>query len=280
MTPGGPANEKALEVAFVDCCVQQFLDGLETLSGLRLSRDASAGALLEISDTSDLIGREQSLEQAPDAAFWIALSGSQAAHIGERLVPPNRTGESDPQSALADVLTGALDAAVRQIAATFLLGDAQHVKPHRFENDDAQSLIPIQFSVPEGIPFCLYLGISPQLKTLMSGRIAGQAFALPPGIPGAGAAAGGTLDMLLDFELPVSISFGRKKLAFKDLLKLGPNSVVELNRAPDDLVELIVNDSVIAWGEVIIIDGQYGVRIRRLASGALKPEEVRSVQAV
>ncbi len=279
MTPGDATNEKALEVAFVDCCVRQFLDVFETLSGLTLSRDASSSAPPKISDTSDLIGREQSLEQAPEAAFWIALTGSQATHIGEYLAQPNRAGESDPQSALADVLTKSLDAAVRQVAAIFLLGNAKHVTPHRFDYDDAQSLIPIQFSVPEGITFCLYLGISPQLRKLMSGLIADQASALPPGIPGTGAGAGGTLDMLLDFELPVSISFGRKKLAFKDLLKLGPNSVVELNRAPDDLVELIVNDSVIAWGEVIVIDGQYGVRIRRLASGALKPEAVCSVQA-
>jgi flagellar motor switch protein FliN/FliY len=90
---------------------------------------------------------------------------------------------------------------------------------------------------------------------------------------------GSALDQLFDFELPVSFSFGRKKLALKDVLKLTPSSVVELDRAPDDLVEVIVNDAVIAWGEVVSIDGQYGIRIRRIAPGGLRAPAMNSAQA-
>jgi len=266
MSPGQPANDQSLALAFIDCCIQQFLGLFETRSGLALSRAVSTEPGPEIPDASDLIGMEQALEQAPGAAFWIGVAASQAAQIGELLVEPDRAGGSDSENALVDVLTSSLELAVRQVAATFLLGNAQGVIAHQFEQDDVQCLVPVRFSGPEGIEFALFLGISSQLKTLMVGRIAGRPATLPSSIPAA-SAAGGTLDMLLDFELPVSISFGRKKLAFKDVLKLSLSSVVDLNRAPDDLVEVIVNDSVIAWGEVVVIDGQYGVRIRRLASG-------------
>jgi flagellar motor switch protein FliN len=75
-----------------------------------------------------------------------------------------------------------------------------------------------------------------------------------------------TFDLLLDVALPVSVSFGRTSLAIRDVLKLNTGSIVELNRLVAEPVEVIVNDCVIARGEVVIVDGNYGVRITQLAS--------------
>jgi flagellar motor switch protein FliN/FliY len=75
-----------------------------------------------------------------------------------------------------------------------------------------------------------------------------------------------TLDLLMEVELPVAISFGRAELPLKDVLKLTTGSIVELNRAVDEPVELIVNNCVIARGEVVVVDGNYGVRIRHIIS--------------
>ena len=75
-----------------------------------------------------------------------------------------------------------------------------------------------------------------------------------------------TLDLLLDVSLPVSISFGKTSLQIREVLKLNTGSVVELDRLVSDPVEVIVNNCVIARGEVVVVDGNYGVRVVQLAS--------------
>jgi len=80
------------------------------------------------------------------------------------------------------------------------------------------------------------------------------------------AAPSRTLDLLLDVELPVSVSFGRAKLALKDVIKLTTGSIVELNRTVTEPVEIIVNNCVIARGEVVVMEGNYGVKISQIIS--------------
>jgi flagellar motor switch protein FliN/FliY len=75
-----------------------------------------------------------------------------------------------------------------------------------------------------------------------------------------------TLDLLFDVELPVSVSFGRAQLPLKDIIKLTSGSIVELNRAISEPVEIIVNNCVIARGDVVVIEGNYGVRIQQVIS--------------
>jgi len=75
-----------------------------------------------------------------------------------------------------------------------------------------------------------------------------------------------TFDLLFDVELPVSVSFGRAQVALKDVLKLTTGSIVELNRAIGDPVEVIVNNCVIARGEVVVVEGNFGVRIQQVIS--------------
>jgi flagellar motor switch protein FliN/FliY len=83
------------------------------------------------------------------------------------------------------------------------------------------------------------------------------------------------MDLLLDVELPVSISFGRIQLPMKDVLKLTTGSIVELDRDVGEPVEVLVNRSLIARGEVVVIEGNYGVRIQQIAS---RQERLRSLR--
>jgi flagellar motor switch protein FliN/FliY len=75
-----------------------------------------------------------------------------------------------------------------------------------------------------------------------------------------------TMDLLMDVELAVSISFGKTQIPMKDALKLTTGSIVELNRGVDETVEVMVNHCLIARGEVVVIDGNYGVRIQEIVS--------------
>ncbi len=74
------------------------------------------------------------------------------------------------------------------------------------------------------------------------------------------------LDLLLDVEMPVSVSFGRTFLPVRDVLKLATGSIIELDRPVNQYVEVVVNNCVIARGEVVVIDGNYGVRIHEIIS--------------
>jgi flagellar motor switch protein FliN/FliY len=74
------------------------------------------------------------------------------------------------------------------------------------------------------------------------------------------------MDLLLDVELPVSISFGKTQLPLKEVLKLTTGSIVELNRAINEPVEILVNHCLVARGEVVVVEGNYGIRIKQIAS--------------
>jgi flagellar motor switch protein FliN/FliY len=84
-----------------------------------------------------------------------------------------------------------------------------------------------------------------------------------------------TFDLLMEVELPVSVSFGRAQLPLRDVLKLNSGSIVELNRTISDPVEIIVNNCVIARGEVVVIKGNYGVRIQHVIS---REERLRTLK--
>ena len=74
------------------------------------------------------------------------------------------------------------------------------------------------------------------------------------------------IDMLLDVNLPVSIELGRTRMSISDILSLGPGSVVELNKLAGEPVDLLVNYKIVARGEVVVIDENFGVRITNLIS--------------
>jgi len=89
-------------------------------------------------------------------------------------------------------------------------------------------------------------------------------------------AAEGRIAVILDIELPVIVRFGHTELPLRALTRLSPGSVIDLGRSPDDPVELLVSDRVIARGEVVIVGGNYGVRILDVVS---QSERVRSMEA-
>jgi flagellar motor switch protein FliN/FliY len=74
-----------------------------------------------------------------------------------------------------------------------------------------------------------------------------------------------SMDILMQVEVPVSVSLGRTHMRMKDLLGLTQGSVVELEQYVGDEVEIRVNNCLIAKGEVVSVEGNYGVRISRMA---------------
>ena len=74
------------------------------------------------------------------------------------------------------------------------------------------------------------------------------------------------LDLLLDIELGVTLRFGTRQMVLKDIIELCSGSVVELDRRVQEPVDLLIDGRIIAQGEVVIVDGNYGLRILKVAT--------------
>lgn len=69
------------------------------------------------------------------------------------------------------------------------------------------------------------------------------------------------IDLLLDVPLPITVELGRTSMTIRDILDLGPGSVVELDRVAGEPVDILVNGKLVARGEVVVIDENFGVRV-------------------
>lgn len=72
--------------------------------------------------------------------------------------------------------------------------------------------------------------------------------------------------LIMDVKLPVRVRIGRKKMLLKDVLNMDIGSVIELNQLANDPLEILVDNNVIALGEVVIVDGNFGVQITSIGT--------------
>lgn len=91
----------------------------------------------------------------------------------------------------------------------------------------------------------------------------------PPPEPRAG------LDLLLDVELEATLRFGCRELPLGEVLDLGPGDVVQLDRTVRDPVDLIVGDKIVARGEVVLVNGNFGLRVTEVAAPRKRLESIR-----
>ena len=74
------------------------------------------------------------------------------------------------------------------------------------------------------------------------------------------------ISLIMDVQLPVRVRIGKKKMLLKDVLNMDIGSVIELNQLANDPLEILVDNHVIAQGEVVIVDGNFGVQITSIGT--------------
>jgi flagellar motor switch protein FliN/FliY len=84
------------------------------------------------------------------------------------------------------------------------------------------------------------------------------------------------IDLLMDVNLPVSIELGRTRMTISDILELGCGSIVELDKLAGEPVDILVNNKMLAKGEVVVLDENFGVRITSLVSPRERLERLKS----
>ncbi len=119
----------------------------------------------------------------------------------------------------------------------------------------------------------------------------GQAAAEQPATGGGGASAGGatggaptsrpaagpvqSLDFILDIPLKVTVELGRAKMAIRDILQLAQGSVVELSKFAGEPLEVLINDKLIARGEVVVVNEKFGIRLTDIISPVERIEQLK-----
>ena len=170
-----------------------------------------------------------------------------------------------------------------------LLGQAASAHVHgegRGLTLDAESPVPATTPVTAGAQiFDLMVGANDPIRVVGWGRtIAGLAEparpmvaapAAPPTAASPLATPPRNLDVVLDIELPITVRFGETQMTLESLARLGPGSMIDLERSPDDPVDLLVNGRLVARGQVVVVSGCYGVRVNEVVSPA---DRLRSLE--
>lgn len=78
--------------------------------------------------------------------------------------------------------------------------------------------------------------------------------------------SGTNIELLLDVELPITVRIGTTEMKLIDIMRLGIGSIIELEKMVDDPIEVLVNDKLVAKGEVVVYDSNFAIRITEVES--------------
>ncbi|MBI4893007.1 MAG: flagellar motor switch protein FliN [Acidobacteria bacterium] len=210
----------------------------------------------------------QPLNPAPEAALWLVVSEALWREAGQQVLTAagiEDADEADIRSTFLEVLQQSLSRLASAIGTRLQMevgleaGSAQDILPEHLEWHA------VEVMARRGVLGKAWLAGSSALLAALEPSADTQ-----PGADSMGrsdpARGSQTLDLLMEVELPVAVSFGRAQMRLKDAVKLTTGSIVELNRSIAEPVEILVNNCVIARGEVVVIEGNYGVRIKQIIS--------------
>jgi flagellar motor switch protein FliN/FliY len=226
---------------------------------------------------AEMLWWEQPFRALPEMLVWVAAPRVTWEYTGTLTLKAAglETVESgEARNTWFEILGQSLSAMARSIGS--LLGHEVTCETglERSADPELQEWASVSLRFPEQTLAPLLVALSPKLlATIAAPPPAAQAEAQEihrkrgdPATRESAPPQSRTMDLLLDVDLPVSISFGKAQLPMKDVLKLTTGSIVELNRGVSEQVEVLVNQCLIARGEVVVIDGNYGVRIQEIAS--------------
>jgi flagellar motor switch protein FliN/FliY len=231
---------------------------------------------------------EQSYKDVQQPALWITAVESTWMELGARILRAAGIENAEPadsRNTCLEILGQSLAGAAQSLSARL----GREVTPeHGAERRQAGAAaytftatvgyagaaLPFEVALSAGLMRALDMGAADASAQDPGALVLPDSGAAGTGTPGVLAVSGSpvshtvshTMDLLLDVELAVSVSFGRAELPIKEILKLTTGSIVELNRSLSEPVEVIVNNCVVARGEVVVIDGNYGVRIQQIIS--------------
>ena len=84
---------------------------------------------------------------------------------------------------------------------------------------------------------------------------------------------GGSIDILLDMNIPVTVTIGKKEMPIRRLLQLGPGSVLPLDKSVEEPVDLYLKDTRFATGTVVVVEGLFAIKIKEILGLGNNPQD-------
>ena len=119
------------------------------------------------------------------------------------------------------------------------------------------------------------IGEEPQMPSMSAPQPSFVAEEPKKAVPGLSPEEPTNIELIKDVRLPIRVRIGSKKMLLKDVLSMDIGSVIELDQLANDPLEILVGDKVIAMGEVVIVDGNFGVQIGEIGSKRERLEKLR-----
>jgi flagellar motor switch protein FliN/FliY len=244
------------------CMKTGFKQGITGELALLLRKDV-AGAMADW-----MVGGDGTAEWSHDNLDALSemgnqIQGAQCTHLGGRF----------------DLSIAADQASVIDFNPTdppFDLSESALVDLEMFAEGESKGMLRLVLSQPLVVAFADPSATEDGDSTMGGGNDFGSPSPQPSGAPSVhssmtmpSSTGRPNVDMLLDVPLNVTIELGRTRLSIRRILELGPGSIIELDRLAGEPVDLLVNDKVVARGEVVVVDEYFGIRILSLIS----PEE-------
>lgn len=243
---------------YLDCWAQVAAD---------LFRQALAGEPeLEESPSKPLdqgsFGFSASLTGDEEGRFTVVLDSSilETPLLGDGM---------DQKAGWGEVLKETFDAAAGELLAK----TGMKCRVEKFEEAVAASKVTRTFQLRSGERSWTIL-VRDELKARRSAPDP-QISATPPPAADPSSILSPGLELLLDVELEASLRFGCREMPLGEILDLGPGDVVQLDRQVSDPVDLIVGDKIVARGEVVLVNGNFGLRVFEVAAPRKRLESIR-----
>ena len=251
----------------------RFADIMETMADAKPMTKFSGVAEVP---KGDLLWWRQPFSCSPDAPLWVGAPEQSWPAVGKAVLAS--AGVTSPPA--AEIRSTWLEI-IRQSMAGLAqgIGSLTSCEVTCGEGNEtgiegsANKVFEIEAEIGDPPKIVFYLVVSDALTAAISAprespttAQSGKSLSPGPSDQLAKVAGSRTFELLLDVELPVSVSFGRATLRISEAMNLVSGSLIELDRALTDPVELLVNNSIIARGEVVVVEGNYGVRLTEIVS--------------
>jgi len=226
---------------------------------------------------------EHPFSAAAGAVAWVGSPRPTWEHVGTLTLKAaglDSVASSEAQNTWFEILGQSLSAMARSLGGLLGREITCGAGAERESAPESTDWASVALTFADGAQPPLLVALSPILLALMTAPPPSQTVQTEPPSAEYSSEAGQlalnsrTIGLLLDVDLPVSISFGKTRLPMKEVLKLTTGSIVELDRDVNDPVEVLVNQRLIARGEVVVVEGNYGVKIQEIAS---RNERLRSI---
>ncbi|SDI82326.1 flagellar motor switch protein FliN/FliY [Frankineae bacterium MT45] len=241
---------------------------VELIAGVAAAAAAAmpSGGTLHPGEPTRDFGGDDLFGQAVGVTFSGSLSGELIVVIGRSLATALTEGDVDPAQALAPTVQAAAAELGPVALGEITVSETAVALEQILQGDADASLVPL-WSEESSIEAAVALRLD-------SASNAPETFTPMPGSGGAKLAAARTptevsaqrLDLLRGVEMDVTAEIGRTKMTVSELLSLRDGAVVELDRPAGAPADLLVNGRLIARGEVVVIDENFGLRITEIVT--------------